>query len=85
MTEPDLPGVEVSRAAVGFWSGWNGPSFLAVGARDPVLGVPAMEWLHRVVRGSPPPLVLPDAGHFAQESGDVIARAALDAFGHRAA
>jgi haloalkane dehalogenase len=85
MTEPDMPGVEVSRAAVGFWSGWDGPSFLAVGGQDPVLGVPAMEWLHRVVRGSPPPLVLPDAGHFAQESGDVIARAALDAFGHRAA
>jgi hypothetical protein len=36
------------------------------------------------VRGSRRPLVLPDAGHFAQESGDVIA-AALDAFGHRAA
>jgi len=41
----------------------------------------AMDRLHRIVRGSPPPLVLPDAGQLAQESGDVIARAALAAFG----
>jgi hypothetical protein len=47
-----------------------------------VLGVPAMERLHRLLRGAPPPLV-PDAGHFALESGDVIARTALRAFGHR--
>ena len=80
MTEPDLPGVEVSRAAARFWSDWAGPSFLAVGAQDPVLGVPAMERLHRLLRGDPPLLVLPDAGHFAQESGDVIARAALRSF-----
>jgi pimeloyl-ACP methyl ester carboxylesterase len=80
MTEPDMPGVEVSRAAAGFWSQWDGPSFLAAGARDPVLGVPAMQQLHRVVRGSPEPLVLPDAGHFVQESGEVVARAALASF-----
>ena len=81
MTEPDMPGVEVSRAAERFWAGWDAPSFLVAGAQDPVLGVPAMGRLHRIVRGSPPPLVLPDVGHFAQESGDVIARAALTAFG----
>jgi pimeloyl-ACP methyl ester carboxylesterase len=80
MTRPDMPGVEVSRAAARFWSGWTGPSFLAVGARDPVLGVPAMERLHRLVRGAPPLLVLPEAGHFAQESGEVIAEAALRSF-----
>ncbi len=80
MTEPDMPGVAVSRSAVDFWAGWDGPSFLAVGAQDPVLGVPAMEWLHRLLRSASPLLVLPEAGHFAQESGDVIARAALSSF-----
>ena len=80
MTEPDMPGVEVSRAAARFWSEWDGPSFLAVGARDPVLGVPVMEWLHRLVRSPSPLLVLPEAGHFAQERGDAIARAALRSF-----
>ena len=45
-----------------------------------MLGVPAMEWLHRLVGSASPLLVPPEAGHFAQESGDVIARAALDSF-----
>lgn len=80
MTDPAMPGVEVSRAAVAFWSRWDGLSFLAAGAQDPVLGVPAMERLRGIVRGAPAPLVLPDAGHFVQESGDVVARAALAAF-----
>jgi pimeloyl-ACP methyl ester carboxylesterase len=80
MTEPDMPGVAVSRAATGFWSQWDGPSFLAVGAQDPVLGLPAMRRLREVIRGAPEPLVLTDAGHFVQERGEVIARAALDHF-----
>jgi pimeloyl-ACP methyl ester carboxylesterase len=80
MTDPDMPGVGVSREAQQFWSEWDGPSFLAVGAQDPVLGVPAMDRLHRMVRGAPPPLVLADAGHFVQERGDVVARAALTSF-----
>jgi haloalkane dehalogenase len=84
MTEPDMPGVEISRAAQRFWSQWDGPSFLAVGAQDPVLGVPAMERLHRIVRGAPAPLVLADAGHFVQEHGDVVARAALASFARAA-
>ncbi|MCU7723963.1 haloalkane dehalogenase [Actinoplanes sp. KI2] len=84
MTEPDMPGVEISRAAQHFWSQWEGPSFLAVGAQDPVLGVPAMDRLRRIVRGAPMPLVLADAGHFVQEHGDVVARAALVSFGEAA-
>jgi pimeloyl-ACP methyl ester carboxylesterase len=84
MTEPDMPGVEISRAAERFWSEWNGASFLAVGAQDPVLGVPAMDRLRRTVRGAQAPLVLPDAGHFVQERGDEVARAALASFGRAA-
>jgi haloalkane dehalogenase len=84
MTEPDMPGVEVSRAAERFWSEWDGPSFLAVGAKDPVLGVPAMNRLHRTIRGAQPPLVLTDAGHFVQEHGDIVARAALASFSRAA-
>lgn len=66
MTEPEMLGVEVSRAAERFWSHWEGPSFLAVGAQDPVLGLPAMQRLARTIRGAPTPLVLQDAGHFLQ-------------------
>jgi len=80
MTEPDMPGVEISRAAQGFWAEWDGPSFLAAGAQDPVLGVPAMERLRRTVRGAPEVLVLDEAGHFVQEHGEAVARAALASF-----
>jgi len=34
-----------------------------------------------IIKGCPEPLLLPDAGHFVQEEGDVVARAALAAFG----
>ena len=84
MTEPDMPGVELSRAAERIWSEWDGPSFLAVGAQDPVLGLPVMDRLRRTIRGAPAPLVLDDAGHFVQERGDVVARAALAAFSRTA-
>lgn len=79
--EPDMAGAEPSRRAAAWWRDeWSGPSFMAVGAMDPVLGPPAMKRLHTQIRGCPPPLVLEDAGHFVQEAGDRVARAALDQF-----
>lgn len=80
--EPDMEGGEVSRQARDFWSNrWNGPSFMAVGDADPVLGPDVMESLRRVIRGCPEPLMIKGGGHFVQEWGDEIARAALAAFG----
>jgi pimeloyl-ACP methyl ester carboxylesterase len=78
---PDDPGAELSRRAR-LWLAqeWSGQSFFAVGARDPVLGRPAMRYLQRFVRNSPEPLVLSEAGHFVQEWGDEVAAAALRAF-----
>jgi hypothetical protein len=40
-----------------------------------------MEALRANIRGCPPPMVIPDGGHFVQEWGEPIARAALKAFG----
>lgn len=80
--ERDMPGVETSRRAAGFWrEQWDGPSFMAIGLQDPVLGKPVMEQLHATIRGCPEPLVLEQAGHFVQEHGDIVARAALESFG----
>ncbi|MEA2665547.1 MAG: haloalkane dehalogenase [Candidatus Eremiobacteraeota bacterium] len=80
-TAPDMAGAEIARRARIWWSTqWNGPAFLALGVRDPVLGAPAMAYLRQIVRGAPAPFELPDAGHFVQEAGDVVARAALAAF-----
>jgi pimeloyl-ACP methyl ester carboxylesterase len=81
MTDPGMAGVEVSRRAAEFWShDWNGPTFMAIGERDPVLGTDVMERMQQLIRGCPDPLRLAQAGHFVQEHGAVIARAALDHF-----
>jgi haloalkane dehalogenase len=78
---PDMPGAEPARAAASFWSTqWSGPTFMAIGAKDPVLGPKVMAMMRTIIRGCPEPLVLEDQGHFVQESGDIVARAALEAF-----
>lgn len=80
-TRPDAPGAAAARRASVWWQAlWEGESFLAVGARDALLGERVMRDLAGTVRGAPAPMVLPDAGHFVQESGEPIARAALRAF-----
>lgn len=79
---PDMEGVDVSRAAATYWSNdWSGKSFMAIGMADPVLGPPAMRRLHELIRGCPPPMEIEGGGHFVQEWGEPIARAALKSFG----
>lgn len=79
---PDMEGVDVSRAAAAYWSReWRGKSFMAIGMADPVLGPPAMTKLHGLINGCPPPMEIADGGHFVQEWGEPIARAALQYFG----
>lgn len=78
---PDAPGAALSRQARDWWThAWKGQAFMAVGARDPVLGPPVMEVLRGWIRDCPPAYTHPEAGHFAQEWGDDIARRALDHF-----
>lgn len=80
--EPGMDGIEVSQRAARFLRDrWTGQSFMAIGMQDPVLGAPVMHALASVIRGCPPPLELPQAGHFVQEYGEEVARAALSAFG----
>jgi pimeloyl-ACP methyl ester carboxylesterase len=81
MTNPGMEGVETSKRAVKFWKeDWNGGSFMAIGAQDPVLGVGVMERMRSVIRGCPEPMILEEAGHFVQEHGDKVAQAALAHF-----
>jgi pimeloyl-ACP methyl ester carboxylesterase len=78
---PDADGAALSRRARDWWRReWRGQSFMAVGATDPVLGPPVMTALRTVICGCPEPHVVAQAGHFAQEWGEEIARAALRAF-----
>jgi tRNA(adenine34) deaminase len=77
----DDAGAAVSREARAFWQHqWQGHSLMAVGQQDPVLGEPVMRALAAQIRGCPEPLLLADAGHFVQEHGALIARAALARF-----
>lgn len=79
--EPGMEGVDISMAAAKYWSeDWQGKSFMAIGMADPVLGAPAMMSLHKLIRGCPPPMEIEDGGHFVQEWGEPIARAALAYF-----
>ncbi len=52
--------------------GWKGESRMAVGAKDPVLGVPVMQLLRSWIRDCPEPLVIENGGHFLQEWGQEV-------------
>jgi pimeloyl-ACP methyl ester carboxylesterase len=82
MVSPEMEGVAISRQAAAWWSQeWRGQTFMAVGMKDPVLGPPVMAALRQTIRGCPAPLEIPEGGHFVQEWGEEIARAALKSFG----
>jgi haloalkane dehalogenase len=77
----DAPGAVLSREAAAWWRHeWPGESFMAIGMKDPVLGPPAMHALREIIRGCPPPMEVAEGGHFVQEWGAPIARAALAHF-----
>jgi len=77
---PDAPGAALSRNARAWWQNeWQGKSLMFIGMKDPVLGPPLMRILHGIIRNCPPPIELPEAGHFVQEWGQAIAeRASVD-------
>ena len=69
----DDPGAAISRKAREWLrSSWKGESFMAVGAKDPVLGVPVMQQLRSWIRGCPEPVVIENGGHFLQEWGEEV-------------
>jgi len=79
--KPDAPGAEISRRARDWWKQeWNGQSFMAIGVQDPVLGLSAMRYLNKLIRGCPEPLKIQEAGHFVQEWGEEVANKALQYF-----
>ena len=81
MVSPQMDGAALSQKAA-HWlaTEWNGQSFMAVGMKDPVLGPAVMANLRQQIRNCPPPLEIPEGGHFVQEWGEEIAKAALKAF-----
>ena len=54
MTDPGMEGVETSKRAAEWWANeWQGESFMAVGAQDPVLGPSQMENLRDTIAKLP--------------------------------
>jgi tRNA(adenine34) deaminase len=77
----DSEGAEIGRAALNFWRyQWTGNSLMAIGAKDPVLGIKTMEHLQKNIRNCPNPMMLSNAGHFVQEQGLLIAQRATEIF-----
>jgi haloalkane dehalogenase len=84
MVSPEMEGVDVSKRARDWWANeWTGPTFMAVGMQDPILGPAQMEALRNTINGCHEPMEVQEGGHFVQEHGERVARAALDAFGGR--
>ncbi|MEO0550910.1 MAG: haloalkane dehalogenase [Pseudomonadota bacterium] len=82
MTDPGMEGVETSKRAATWWSdAWQGETFMAIGGSDPVLGIPQMLALKAQIRNCPEPMIIDEGGHFLQEWGAPIAKAALKAWG----
>lgn len=78
----DAPGAALSREALAWFENhWRGASFMAIGMKDPVMGEAAMLGLRGAIPGCPEPLRIEEGGHFVQEHGERIARAALDHWG----
>lgn len=76
------PFIDISRQAMAFWSRtFEGPVFMAVGMQDPVLGPEVMARVRQAFPQCGPPFEVAEGGHFVQEHGDAIARAALAAWG----
>ena len=75
---PEVEGAALSREARAWWQEhWTGKSFMAIGMQDPVLGAPAMRYLHSLIPRCPPPMEIEEGGHFVQEWGEAIAKRAL--------
>ena len=76
---PYAPGADLSRSAREWLSSkWAGPTFMAIGMQDPVLGAPVMHALRKIIRNCPEPYQIYDAGHFVQEWGEEVARKSLE-------
>jgi len=75
---PDAEGAALSRRArEWFRTEWTGRTFMAVGMKDPVLGPPVMRAMAKIIRNCPAPYEVAEGGHFLQEWGEDVARAAL--------
>lgn len=81
VANPDKACIEISSAAVPFWSAeWEGQTFMAIGMKDKMLGPVVMNHMQALIKGCPAPMEVPEAGHFVQELGKEVAETAVKHF-----
>lgn len=81
VANPEQACISISSEAFSFWRDtWQGESFMAIGMQDEMLGPNVMHFMKGVINGCPEPLEVPDAAHFVQEFGDLVATKALAHF-----
>ncbi len=81
VANPDSACIEISSLAFPFWQSiWRGESFMAIGMKDEMLGPSIMYFMKETINGCPEPLEIPEAGHFVQEFGDIVASEAIKHF-----
>jgi tRNA(adenine34) deaminase len=79
--QADAEGAPRRRAARDFWQhDWQGRSLMAVGGARPGAGHARHAGAATHIRGCPPPIVLPQAGHFVPEHGQALAVQAVEYF-----
>ena len=79
MDKPNSIGLDDMRKAKEFLANsWKGDSFMAIGAKDPVIDISLMTNLSLSIKNCPKPMILKNAGHFVQEKGEIVANAALN-------
>ena len=54
---------------------------MAIGMQDKMLGPDVMHHMKALIKGCPEPLEIPNADHFVQEQGEIVAAKALEKFG----
>ena len=77
----DDPRAAMAQLTRDFWrDDWHGRTLMAVGLQDPVLGLRVAAPLQKLIRGCPPAMLLPQAGHFLHEQGAAMATETLRIF-----
>lgn len=80
-TEMNSAGADISREARDWLQNeWAGQALVFCGVHDEILGLPVMEVLSSWIKDCPPPIQVPEAGHFVQEWGEGVARRAISEF-----
>ena len=78
---PQMGGAAIQKRAIEwFQNEWRGDALVACGLHDKIATLPVVQMLASWIKDCPRVLELPDAGHFCQERGEVVAHKYLELY-----